>query len=859
MPPDNDLQPAPTLGSDFPYSSLAQPTVIGPYHILSLLGEGGMGVVYQAEQRSPVRRTVALKLIKVGMDTREVIARFESERRALAMMNHPNIARVFDAGVTDVGRPYFVMEYVPGVPITEFCDKQRLPIHQRLELFIQACDAVQHAHQKALIHRDIKPGNILVALDDAKPLVKVIDFGVAKALSQRLTEKTLFTGTGRLIGTPEYMSPEQADMSALDVDTRSDIYSLGVTLYELLTGTLPFDPKSLRSAGYGEIQRIIRDVDPPRPSARFDSLGAQADSVAQQRQTLVESLSRQLRSELEWIPLMAMRKDRSQRYGTVAELVEDIRNYLQHRPLIAGPESSVYRLRKFVRRNSLLVGAVAAVLLSLTVGIIGTTAGFIRAERQRNEAVAANQSVRAVNEFLTKNVIGAADPAITRGRELTVRQALDNAASFIGQKFEKQPLIEATVRNSVSMAYRSLGRPDEALPHARRALETRRLLLGEDHPDTLASVDEVAVLLQAQGKWDEAEPLYRHTWERARRVLGEDDPLTLDVLANLGGLLQQQGKFTEAEPLQRDALAGHRRVRGNDHPDTLISINNLGFLLYLMGRFSEAETLTREALEGRRRVLEEDHPHTLSSASNLGVLLQAQGKSVEAEPYYRESLQRRRRVLGDDHPDTLASINNMGFLLYSQDRLGESEQLFSEALRLQRRLLGDDHPSTLICMNNLAGVLQSLKKLPESEALMREALDRRRRVLGENHQDTLASISNLINLLSEQRRFADAEPLAEELYWRVAEVELPPRHAAIFVARYGVCLVKLGKYVQAEKPLRDAYERLRQTQQVKSAAMRDVITALAEVCRHTARPEEAEKWRAQLEATTLPATGRSNK
>jgi len=372
-----------------PISTCLHPAhvTIGPYKILETLGEGGMGVVYLAEQTVPIHRKVALKLIKLGMDTRQVIARFDSERQALAMMDHPHVAKVFDAGTTEQGRPYFVMEYVRGIPITDYCDKLRLTTKERLTLFMQVCHAIQHAHQKGIIHRDIKPSNVLVTVEDDQPKPKVIDFGVAKATQQKLTEQTLFTEQGQLVGTPEYMSPEQAEMTALDIDTRTDIYSLGVLLYQLLAGALPFEPSSLRKAAFGEIQRIICEQEPPKPSTRLSGLGDESGTVAKRRRTTRAALEKQLHGDLDWITMKALEKDRTRRYPTATEFAADIQRHLGNEPVLANPPGAAYRAKKFIRRNKGGVIAVTAIFVALLLGLIGTSWGFSQAFRNSAEAI----------------------------------------------------------------------------------------------------------------------------------------------------------------------------------------------------------------------------------------------------------------------------------------------------------------------------------------------------------------------------------------------------------------------------------------------------------------------------------------
>ena len=465
------------------------PTSVGPYRVVRVLGQGGMGCVYLAEQTSPVRRRVAIKLVKLGLDTKEVVARFEAEQQALALMNHPSIARVYEAGVTANGRPYFVMEHVPGVPITEYCDRHRLSTADRLRLFTRVCEAVQHAHQKAIIHRDIKPSNILVAVADGKPVPKIIDFGVAKAMNQRLTEMTVYTNFGQLIGTPEYMSPEQAEMTNLDIDTRTDIYSLGVLLYQLLVGALPFDEKTLRKGSYAEIQRQIREEDPVKPSTRLCALGRDSTLVAEKRRTTVISLSRQLRGDLDWITMRAMEKDRTMRYASASEFAADIERHLRHEPVVARPPSTLYRLRKFARKHRGPLSAAVAILLALVAGLVASARLYFAAERERVRAdettllvtAQRDEILRLADSNLVEDLIAEAEglwPALPEkipAMESWLRRAREIA--------ERLPLHRATL---ASLRERALPYDDETRRRDREThpllfdLETARLHLERD-------------------------------------------------------------------------------------------------------------------------------------------------------------------------------------------------------------------------------------------------------------------------------------------------------------------------------------------------------------------------------------------
>src|SRR5262245_199459 len=629
---------APTVTSGPPSDIQAEP--IGPYRPLQKIGEGGMGEVWLAEQTEPVRRKVALKVIKAGMDTRQVIARFEAERQALALMDHPAIARVYDAGATPRGLPYFAMEHVAGEPITTYCDRHLLSMPERLQLFARVCEGVQHAHQKGVIHRDLKPSNVLVAIQDGKPVPKIIDFGVAKAIAQRLTERTMFTELGVLIGTPEYMSPEQAEMTGLDVDTRTDVYALGVMLYELLTGALPFDSRELRQAGYDEIRRRIREVDPPRPSTRISTMGGRSADSARNRKTDPGRLASLLRGDLDWIVMKSLEKDRTRRYGTPSELAADLARHLAHEPVLAGPPGAWYRSGKFVRRHRFGVAVAGLVVAGLVVF------GLAMAVQARTIARERDRSTR-VSEFLV-SLFKVSDPSEARGNSITAREVLDRGAAQIARDLEKEPLIEAQMLLTMGRVYMNLGLGSKAEPMFARSAELRDRLLGAEAPETLRARRMTYWAWEGLGRWKEAESALVPLLATDRRVLGEDDPDTLTAMSDLGVICERLEMHEKAGALYRESLERRRRVLGENHPDTIWSTNNLASNLEDTGKLEESFRLFHEVTQARGRVLGADHPDTLRAMVNEARLLNRTHRLAEAETLLQRAISGQMRVLGKE-------------------------------------------------------------------------------------------------------------------------------------------------------------------------------------------------------------------
>lgn len=739
---------------------------IGPYHLLEKIGEGGMGEVWVAEQHKPLHRRVALKLIKAGMDTRQVIARFESERQALAMMDHPAIAKVFDAGETDEGRPYFVMEYVQGIPITAHCDRNRLTTQERLDLFRRVCEGVQHAHQKAVIHRDLKPTNILVAVQDGVAVPKIIDFGVAKATARSLTERTMYTELGMLIGTPEYMSPEQAEMSGQNVDTRTDVYSLGAILYELLVGALPFDPKELRRAGFDEIRRKIREEDPPKPSTKLSTMGDASTAQAQNRRTDRPALIRQIRGDLDWITMKALEKDRTRRYGSPSEMAADIERYLQHQPVVARPPSALYKAGKFVRRHAVGVGVAAALAALLVAFSVTTAVQARRVARERDRANREAEASRQVSDFLT-GLFKVSDPGEARGNSVTAREILDQGADKIAKELQDQPLVQARLMTTMGQVYQSLGLYDQALPLLRSALETRRKALGREDPDVASSLEHLGYLWIARGDYAAAEPLLQESLSLRRALLGEGHPDVATSLATLGELSYDKGDLAAAEDHYRRSLEIRRQAFGDARVEVADSMNSLAVTLKAKGDYAEAEAMYRESLAMRRRLLGEDHPAVAQSLNNLGMylyqmFLNKKNDGAEAERLLRQALALNRRIMGNEHPEVSTNLNNLALLLRDKGEYDQAIALFREVTALDRKSLGDDHPYVASSMNSLASTLARKGDHGAAEELFRQAMDIQRKTFPERSWQIATTKLLLASGYIETARYREAEPFLLE-------------------------------------------------------------------------------------------------
>ncbi|HVS13235.1 MAG TPA: serine/threonine-protein kinase [Thermoanaerobaculia bacterium] len=718
---------------------------LGSYRLIERMGRGGMGEVWRAEQVEPVRRDVAIKLIRLGMDSAEVLARFRAERQALARMDHTNIARVYDAGATEAGRPYFVMELVRGLPITEFCDQRRLTTRERLELFRDVCAAVQHAHQKGIIHRDLKPSNILVALEGDEPVAKVIDFGIAKAVGEPLGEGAARTRIGQWVGTPEYMSPEQADQSVLDVDTRSDVYSLGAVLYELLAGAPLYEVDQLRGAGPDEIRRRIREVEPALPSRRLSTSRQTAGEVAARRRTAVSSLTRSLRGDLDWIVMKSLEKERERRYQSAHELAQDLGRHLRHEPVLAGPPSPAYRLSKFVRRHRLAVAAGVLVALAILGGAALAAVGLVRARRAEEVAVAEAAKANAINGFL-RRLLGSARPQGGLGREVTVVEALAAARRDLDGSFDSEPEIAADIRSVMGTTYHELGLHDEARELLEDALGERRRLRGDVDAAVASTLNELARLEHTVGNLDRAERYFVEVLAINRELFGDEHSRVAATLNNLGMLHVNQGKLEQAEALLTEALELKRRLYGPVHPEVTPTLNNLGMLLGQLGEHERAQRYLEEALEGNRQLHGSEHGLVAINLNNLATSYADQGKLELAEQTYREALELKRTAFGEEHTSFGITLSNLAEVI---DRRGEHESalpLHDRALAIYRATLEPGNYRTAQGQVRRGLCLLRLDRLDEAEAELREGLAALRASVGEDDARTRQAVDHLAEL-----------------------------------------------------------------------------------------------------------------
>ena len=668
---------APTRPPEYPSRS----DMIGACRLVSKLGEGGMGEVWLAEQQHPVRRKVALKIIKLGMDTREVVARFATEQQVLALMDHASIARMFDAGATPEGRPYFVMEYVPGVPITDYCDTGRLTVHERLGLFLQVCRAVQHAHHKAIIHRDLKPSNVLVTDTESIPAVKIIDFGIAKAMFAPLVDRTMLTQFGGLVGTPEYMSPEQLDAGTVDVDTRSDIYALGVILYELLTGGHPIETASASSLD--ELRERIRTTEPVRPSVRVMNLGEKAEHVARARRTEVNALRRTLSGDLDWIVLKALHKDRNRRYGSPNELATDLHRHLTNEPVLARPPSAQYRMSRFVQRHRFGVAVSCAGALLLVAFSAAMTVLATRLAGERDRVVQEADSRQRIASFL-QELFMMPTPELARGRTLTARDVLQRGVERIRELPKDQPAISADLLSTVGTAFYNLGAYDDAERLFREEM-IAAAAIGLQSRHMLRAMTELGLVLQAQGRYEESAAVLGEARNAALATVGMQDALTLRVTDKLGLTYTHQGRLDDAVQLGEQAVAGIRGVRGPDHPDTLMAMTNLAMAYSRQQRYADALRVDQDILASSRRSLGVDHPLTLRSMNNLAVVYQKLGRLDEARALVRETITSGERVWGADHPLLGVTIHSLGEIEFADGAFASAVEHFGRALGIYQQ------------------------------------------------------------------------------------------------------------------------------------------------------------------------------
>jgi serine/threonine protein kinase/tetratricopeptide (TPR) repeat protein len=832
-------------------------TVIdGKYKLTEMVGEGGMGSVWVAHQTEPVRRKVAVKLIKAGMDSKQVLARFDAERQALAVMDHPNIAKVLDGGL-HYGHPYFVMELVKGVPVTQFCDEQKRTPHQRLELFVPVCQAIQHAHQKGVIHRDIKPSNVLVALYDDKPVVKVIDFGVAKATGAALTEHTLDTGFGAVVGTPAYMSPEQASLNNLDVDTRSDVYALGVLLYELLTGSPPFSGQELQKKGVLEMLRVVREEEPPRPSTKLSTADA-LPTLSANRGTEPKKLTGLLRNELDWIVMKALEKDRTRRYDTANGFAADVLRYLTGEPVLAHPPGAGYRLRKFVRRNRVQVIAAGGVLLALVAGVIGTTLGLVEAHRQteiargetlkkeearaeeaRQKGIAEEERQAAVlalkrQEKTTEALVGVLRDIYPTSEEkegLPLRtllaRNLKGAADALQTGDAGDPLSTARMQTFLGTAFIGVGDAKAAVAVLDRAVTAYRERLGLDDPTTLDATNQLALAHRADGEPEKGVELLTDALKRSRATRGPDHLQTLGLMNNLAVTLRHAKQLAKALPYYFEVEAKTRATMGPKHQSTLAATHDLALAHKDLGRADKALPLLEDTLAAARTVLGDDHPFTLKTMSNLADIYGNARELKKAMSLLLEALGGRRKKLGPTHPETLGTMHTLAMGHLDAGEPAMAVPLLEEELEGLQARFGADHLRTLNTVELLAQAYLVGGQLDKALPLMADTLTRAEAKFGKDHPSTLGLMNNLAASYWQAKQYDKAVAMFERLL-PLHEAKFGKDHPLTInvQANLGVNYGDAGRLKEAVATLEDAVHKMGKHPPVNVARLKWVPLAL---------------------------------
>lgn len=729
------------------------PARIGPYEIIRPIGEGGMGIVYEALQTQPVRRHVAVKIVRLGLDSRQVISRFEAERQALAAMDHPFIAKVLDAGEDDSGRPYFAMELVQGTPLTEFSDANRLTLRQRLSLFVLICQAVQHAHQKGVVHRDLKPSNILVSADGNSTLPRIIDFGIAKAVGPAQSDDTALTLHGQTVGTPVYMSPEQAGMDGLDIDTRSDIFSLGVILFQMLAGVLPRDPAD------GGVHRFLAELaDPnvnfPYASGRLEKLPPEElRRIADLRSTTPQDLLKELKGDLDWIVFAATEKERAHRYPTATALADDIERYLSNRPVRARPPSGRYLLGKFLRRNAGGVAAAAVALAAILAGTAGVTIALLKAQAAEKTALREAETARRVTAFLT-GLFETADPNEARGSTITVKELLDRGAARLARELRGDPLIEARLSQTLARVHNSLGLYPRSLELAKRAVA-----LAERHNDRALLASSLMALGQAQQR-SAGYAAARGSFERALRLretlLGPSHVEVAEAANSLAGVYWQLEDPDEALKLYQRSLAIYESHYGPDHPDIGSTLRGISMVHEQAGRNQEALDAAVRALKVLEFTLGPDHPTVADALDSVGILHRDMKQPALARPLHERALELRLRVLGPDHPVVAYSYLNLGRMAAEQNDLNGAQPFYEKGLALRERTLGANHPRTADVAESYAILEARRGRLAESQKLFERSLASYLASYGPTHSETLESRRNLAILLAMRGRNDEA-------------------------------------------------------------------------------------------------------